>query len=204
VISFFRLSVLCIFGLVFGSIAQSQEYGAIDFELLFRIHADKIEIVPNSDASIQSTQELVLPGPVVVRKVWRGSRAVYISTDQSKYGAVGCYLGIVVEMQVAIDRCPKFGTKQQQQSLLETLIRVSKFYAQNTVPVVDPQLFLKKLNEGRQVKLRASTMSAQSCQAILENTKAVQFLNAFTDEKAQKWLDGSLATPRLPVINPCF
>ncbi|NOX72609.1 MAG: hypothetical protein GXP03_02935 [Alphaproteobacteria bacterium] len=191
-------------GLVFGSIAQSQEYGAINFELLFRMHADTIEIVPNSDASIQSTQELVLPGPVVVRKVWRGSRAVYISTDQSKYGAVGCYLGVVIEMQVAIDKCPKFGTKLQHQRLMETLVRLSKFYAQNTVPAVDPQLFLKKLNEGRQVKLKASTMSAQNCRTLVENKKRVQFLNAFTDEKAQKWLDGSLATPRLPVINPCF
>lgn len=178
---------------VIAAPASAQEVFSNDYGLLFHRFAAQVErrVAPDG----KTIEELQLPGPVVVQRRLGDSGPVYRSADESGAGAVGCMLGILMQFNRAVQACPAGATDSQKAILVQALIRVGTFYAQNRVPQVEV---------GEMISAIAKHSETGGSCAQLETPDVRGMFDAMLDADLSVALDEMLETPRLPVVNPCL
>jgi hypothetical protein len=174
--------------------AMGQDRAIIDYDALFR---DKAAEVVTSDEGGRTVETLMLPGEVMVRKA--DDRVV--GMDQSEDGAVGCFFMIYVDLGASLQSCSVLGTSEERARYKDYMSRINTFVATNAYrPMTVEEV------EGlvRTVQERAD---APGCDRFDdEDMKGFigTFVENFLSAEMGAVLDMSLATPRLPVNNPCL
>lgn len=173
-----------------ASPAMGQDRVIIDYEALFR---DKAAEVVTSNEGGTTVETLSLPNGVVVQ---RGNNGI-VAMDRGDGGAVGCMFMIYVDLGGALQACPALGTPEERTRHADYMSRINAFVAANAYPTMTvPEV------EGvvRSMQARAD---APTC-ARFEDDDMIGFIANFLSAEIGPGLDKSLATPRLPVNNPCL
>lgn len=160
-----------------------------DYALIF--DADKESIIAEGNS-----ERLDLPGGVVVLRQKTSDGMDYTAMDLSEGGAVGCMLGILMDFNRVATLCNGAMSSEQIAHLNAGLDRVSLFVAQNRVPQVS-------VGSVRSAIAAYARSGNDICERA-EDADFKDFYSAVLTPRLDDALDEMLATPRLPVINPCL
>lgn len=173
--------------------------GLIDYEALFAQHAD--DVVTFLDTPGLPHRELVLDGGILLREMGPEGNRSFVGIDQSGQ-AVGCLLLLMAELRALAAECPDFASAEEAGKLDANIARLSDFYANNLVPPrprADMQALVAQGIIERGQRFRgddpAFCASAEQHKPMVASMLSDYFIAA---------LDEALATPRLPVTNPCL
>jgi hypothetical protein len=172
----------------------------IDYDLLFHQNADKV--VTETDAEGNISRSLDLGDGVAVNCTEDGC----VGMDMN--GATGCYWSILTELRAISEMC-SLSAGGQTKRLIELHGKVSAHVAANAVPPRSAsEVEGWYLDRAAALRAEAGNDLTASCAAILDPASDVmQMLERITApisavEAAE--MNEFLATPRLPVMNPCL
>jgi hypothetical protein len=172
--------------------AMGQDRQIIDYDALFRDKAAEVVTEQRDGLTIRT---LNLPGNVVVQDT--GTSDGIVAFDQSDGGAVGCFLMIYVQLGDALKICPALGTAEDRVRHAAYVSRVNVFVAANAYPPMTVA----------ELEGLLDTYAKPTDQAICGRFDDIDmdgFIAGFLGPDMDAQLDKALATPRLPVNNPCL
>ena len=178
-----------------ANIATAQSL--IDYDLLLQQNADKV--VTETDAEGSISRSLDLGDGVAVNCTEDGC----VGMDMN--GAMGCFWSILAELR-AIDEICDLQEEEQTERLIELHGMVSAHVAANAVPP-RPASEVEAWFRDRAAALRdeAGDDLTAVCAARRDPASDImQMLELITAPEVAAAMDKSLATPRLPVMNPCL
>jgi hypothetical protein len=172
----------------------------MDYEALFAANQDDVTAIS------ESSERLELPGPVIVTRIKDRDVWEYVGLDQSEHGAVGCMLRILYSIDSIATHCSNILDDAQRTTLGTSLSKLQKFYAENTFPPVSSEALQAALVKRRAAVLSAHPEEPRICkESDLGGPDTASFITLLLDSLAdESLLDRTLATPRLPVTNPCL
>ena len=173
--------------LLLAGTAHADPLGVNDYETMFETHADQLL----TDAG--GARVLELPEGVAIYETLNGAERLYAGVDMSEGGPVGCLASIYIQIMGYSQACPDLVAPVDEAQLG----RLLTFYGANAVPAVEPA----------DLRERFDAEVALNRDQITQCTKThgvVEVAAFFQGEKGDALLDQVLATPRLPVSNPCF
>jgi hypothetical protein len=162
-----------------------------DFDQIYLDNAEKVE-------TIDGGQSLELETKIIIS---RNPDGKYLALDGSPHGPIGCVLQLTVQSTAVVQLCPDSATAEQKATLTSNLDRIADFYALNNVPARP----VEEVKAGIDDALGALTTRLASLECkVDEIDKFKQFLGGLINDDTQQELSASLATPRLPVVQPCL
>jgi hypothetical protein len=170
--------------------ATGQDRQIIDYDALFR---DKAAEVVTTQEGGQDARRLALPNGVTVTDTGGG----IVAMDQSEGGAVGCLYMIYVDLGDALRACPALGDAASRQRHADYMGRINAFVAANAYPPMSLS-DMEALTTSYQGRADAATCDR------FDDADMAGFVENFLGPDAGQFLDKALATPRLPVNNPCL
>ena len=169
----------------------------IDYDLLLEQNADKVVAQTAPDGSV--TRILDMGGNVSITCTADGCMGV----DMTESGAIGCTFAIMVDLQTVVRACPGVLSPERQTAFDQLYEKVGKFVAANAVPPRSWGVLTADLDG--QMSAAMAEYTPEACvEAATEGSDIQQFFMMFTAPKTLTGFDAVLATPRLPVINPCL
>ncbi|PTW57632.1 hypothetical protein C8N35_110111 [Breoghania corrubedonensis] len=166
--------------------ASADPLRLIDYAALFEKYSDRI--VRNADG----TKSVTLPDGVEIIDTGDG----YFGHDPK--GAVGCVAMLFIEIEAAGKRCPDLMDDKQATGFEANKAKLLSYYASNAFPPVPVERAAE--NYGAIVSTVAARKKQKACDAAsLDGVRT--FLPGLLDVEA---LETLLATPRLPVMDPCL
>ncbi len=173
----------------------------IDYDLLRKMHADKVVVSTDSDG--KESWRLEMGDGVTVRCV-DGS---CIGSDPEI--AVGCMFHYLATIKAIADACSLPMTNEQRKGLQSLYERFGRFVAKNAVPEQDWRA-LQGYADGLEQPLRVDVDAGKqtTCAAVATPPTAFArslafFSSPLTPVDAED-IDLMLSKPRLPVMNPCL
>jgi len=176
--------------------ASADPSGAIDYEALFAARADAVEEIMAVEGA-QSRWRLRMPGGVVLYAEGTAQDRWFSGVDEGGVGAVGCLWSAYQDLATLALSCPSLLSPEQHEQLRLNFTRVGEFVADNTYPPVERAAF-RAYWDGA---LAADPTLA--CDTVM-NPAIQPIVETLLSPRASQILDPLLATPRLPVNNPCF
>ena len=172
---------------------QAQEL--IDYDLLLRENADKVET--KTDGSGVVSRHLELAGGVQVTCGPDGC----VGTDPG--GAVGCTLAILSDLRLLAKVCEMPASDEDKAAFEDIYARVGVFAADNAVP---PRLWADLSRELEEVAAQSLTsVPPEACaEANEEGSEMQQIYQSIIAPETLAEIEASLSTPRLPVMNHCL
>jgi len=169
-----------------GAIAENDRIAfPFDPDRLFGDNAARIERRPDG------TEVLAMPGGVIVTR--KGDTV--LENDPS--GAVGCSLVLWINMRIIVDAC--VGLSPSEAAMADARIeRQMRFAAENSWPPI-------AVEDLRAAFARhAWPVTEKQCDQARNEGWLKSELEMLRDPAGDAKLDRLLATPRLPVMNPCL
>lgn len=161
----------------------------IDFEAVFAAHADQVE------RSDDGRRKLKTESGVEIRETGSG----IVGLDWSEGGAVGCLMRIYTEVAAVARVCDLGLEPAAEARLQERTQRLAAFFAENTLPRMDPGDRDAALEQ-----TLTALAAARQGQCPDPGSEPQMFMVEMTSEDLDPVLDKALAVPRLPVANPCL
>ncbi|MFN3847349.1 MAG: hypothetical protein ACK4RZ_16240 [Paracoccaceae bacterium] len=156
-----------------------------DPDRLFADHASQLTLRDDG------TEVLNMPGGVTVTRNGARIRA----NDPS--GAVGCALMMWHDLRDIAKAC--VGLTPQEEQIADAYVdRILRFVAQNAYPPMEPEAL-----RGLLAKL-ARPITPQMCAQARAEGWMDRSVRQLVDPATERQMDKLLATPRLPVMNPCL
>lgn len=180
------MKVICLW-LLSAGVALADPLGANDYDALFEAHADKI----NVDAA--GARALELDTGVTIYESVVGEERLYAGVDLNNGGAVGCLASLFIEVAAMAAACPD----EVKAPAPEHIDQLLTYYAANSYPPADLTWVQDRFN------VLVGQARDQLTQCGLEED-VILFSEILTGERTGPLLDDTLATPRLPVSNPCL
>ncbi len=172
--------------------------GWIDYERVLADNAAKVVTETAANGAMLRSIDFGNGVTVVCEGPEGGAKC--FGTDNSPAGAVGCALMIAAELQAKIRNCTALGTPEQRSAMEALYNKVGQFVATNAVPSRNWIEMRAELDTGLDI-----AQSADQCTADTNPAgDVIGMLNALTTPDAGLMIDQGLATPRLPVSDPCL
>ncbi|WP_127114736.1 hypothetical protein [Shimia sediminis] len=172
--------------LLLSGAAQADPLGANDYAAMFEEYADQVV----TDAG--GARALERDDGVTVYETIDGDTRLYAGVDFHKGGPVGCLTSFYAETLSFVQACPDLAPTPNPEHLARLLV----FYAENAAPPADPAV----------LKARFDALVAQHSDQITQcvpNSVMIDYAKVLMGEGADELFDTVLATPRLPVTQPC-
>ncbi|EBA12094.1 hypothetical protein [Roseobacter sp. CCS2] len=162
----------------------------IDYDALF---ADKAADVMD----VSETRSLLRIGDVTLIRDESLPRG-YTGLDEGGQGAMGCFVSILATIESAMQACEAELPAAQVETQTAYRSAALAFYAENVIPPVDPELAQERYNA-------LVSSQIEGARPFCSNLDLVTTLadRVFSPEGAEE-ISGMMATPRLPVANPCL
>ncbi|WP_102110369.1 hypothetical protein [Oceaniglobus roseus] len=182
--------------------AEERESYAVDFAALFR---DKAELVEDRTKPDGPGTRVLQLGPVTVTELQNENATEYLATDTSPEGAVGCLLRILAELR-QVEPCGEVMSPDQAEAIEGAFGRVLSFYVANTWPPVPEAERAEAVNAILADYDRTRAPAEEVCPTLDAATlsEASRMAGAISDGIKKGAVEQMLATPRLPVTNPCL
>ncbi len=159
-----------------------------------KIYADNADLVEQTDGG----QSLELPSKIILG---RNAEGDYLGLDGSPHGAMGCILQLTVQSAVVTQLCPQSASEEQKTRLMSNIDRIADFYAANNVPMRP----VEEVRAGIDSAMASLSDRLSSLECKKDELSAFEeFLAGLVNDQSQERLAASLATPRLPVTQPCL
>lgn len=172
----------------------------VDFDLLLQQNADRV--VVTTDAAGLETRTLEMPGGVIVSCTDEGCAGM----DMSAAGAVGCVWSTAMGLRAVAEVC---GMPEETRAQVgEVHDRLTAFAAKNAVPPRgSEEMDGYYLDMVARYRGEGDGGVPLACEALVgPDSNVQQMIDALVSPSGDAGydLDALLATPRLPVMNPCF
>ncbi|WP_112311900.1 hypothetical protein [Pseudogemmobacter bohemicus] len=169
----------------------------IDYGLLMRENADRVETM--TDANGMTVQSLNLGDGVLVQC----SDGNCYGTDAG--GALGCTFAIMADMTALNATCPGNLDAGEEARLKAAFDRMGRFIEENAVPP-RPAGYAQGLLEKAMADQAGEDEAARqkTCERLKPGGDLAEMLGYLSGEDFPGEMNRVLATPRLPVMNPCL
>ena len=172
-----------------GTQVYADPLDLIDYEGLFAANADAVE-------DVSEVRQILRVGEVTLLYD-RLEDSPYTGIDESGFGAVGCFVGILATIESAVQACEVTLPDAQLTIQSDYQSRALDFYAAN-VPNTDRATVQERFDALVSGQIEGTRPFCANIDLAIDLADRI-----FTPDSATE-IDGMLSVPRLPVANPCL